>query len=267
MYGKSKLTFAVACCAMLLQGCDAMNDGLAGGPFQKKDNLSDTEVVAEAALTAGSYPEAARLYEKAAVERPNSATAFLGMGRAYIELGQLTRAEFALVRARDLDRRNPDVLNELGNLQLRRLHPSEAIELYDQALRLDRRNLSALTGRAVALDFLSRHADAQEVYRKALQYYPSNFVLLNNYALSQVLSGQIGSGLAMMQELVRDPDNGETVRGNMAVAYALDGRMNDARAMLEGTMSSSEIEEALARYAAMRKRFNEGEPIGYLVFG
>lgn len=252
-----------------LQACGTgLGDGfgLAAAPSSNRESVTETLAVADAAFSGGSYAEAARLYEKAAMEQPKSADAYIGLGRSYLEMGQLGRAEFALARARTLDKRNPEVLNELGALQLRRLHPAEAIEFYDEALRYKRNDLSALTGRAVALDFLSRHSEAQETYRKGLKYYPSNFVLLSNYSLSLALSGQVASGLRMMEELLRDPDNGQSVRHNMAIAYALDGKRREARAMLTGTMNESEIRETLDRYEEMRRRFKAGKPIGYMVF-
>ena len=48
--------------------------------------------------------------------------------------------------------------------------------------------------------------------------------------------------------------------------YHVPGRERDARAVPEGTMSSSEIESVLADYAKMRRRFQSGKPIGYLIF-
>jgi len=250
-----------------LSGCADIGGGF--GPMagaQDRSQVSETEAVAEAALAGGNYEDAARLYEKAVEDDQNSASAYLGLGQAYMQLGQLARAEFALRRAHELDHRSAEVFNAQAALKLEQLHPAEAITLYDKALSRDRKNLSALTGKAVALDFLSRHNEAQAIYQEALRNYPTNFVLLSNYALSQALSGQVGAGLKIMQELLRDPEMGDSVRGNMAIAYALDGRKREARAVLEGTMSSSEIEETLAGYAEIRRRFQKGEPIGYLIF-
>lgn len=253
------VTVLVVMAAFLLAGCvmptkDAMNPS------------DETVQVAEASYSIGDYEEAARLYEIAAARNPNSVPALIGLGKSYTALSQFSRANNALVRAAQLNGRNPEVYNQLGNLALMELHPKQAIEHFDAALRLDRNNLSAFTGKSVSLDYLSRHAEAQEVYRKALKTYPTNFPLLSNYALSLVLSGAIGEGTKLMEELLRDPSRGDTVRANMAIAYALDGRTRDARTMLEGVMPSSEIEATLSQYAAVRKDYLAGKPIGYLIF-
>lgn len=248
--------------ALGLAGCGALPQSPASGAAAG----SETVQVADAAFEAGSYEEAIRLYERAAQKDSNLTPAYLGLGRSYMAMGQFSRARFALRRAETLNKRNPDVHNELGNLELRQLRPAEAIVHFDQALRRQRNNLSALTGKAVSLDFLSRHLDAQVVYKQALATYPTNFVLLSNYALSLALSGQVGEGISIMQELLRDPKQGDAVRSNMAIAYALAGRERDARAMLEGTMSAAEIEETLAQYRKMARAYRAGKPIGFMVF-
>ncbi|MCB5408731.1 tetratricopeptide repeat protein [Pseudogemmobacter faecipullorum] len=227
---------------------------------------AETEQVAEAAWSIGDYEEAARLYELAAARDSRSVEALIGLGKSYAALGQYSRAGNALARARDLDRRNPEVYNQLGNLALLEMHPKEAIDHFSDALRLDRRNLAAFTGKGVSLDYLSRHAEAHEVYREALKFYPTNFPLLSNYALSQVLGRQIGEGTRLMEELLRDPANGETVRANLAIAYALDGRVRDARAMLTGLMSEAEINASLRHYEAARQNYLAGKPVGYMIF-
>lgn len=260
MFLRNAMLVALATAAIGLTGCGSMN------PLAQRAAPSETEQVAQAAYSVADYHEAARLYERAAEQNPRSAEALLGLGRSYMALGQFNRASNALMRARELGGQRAEVNNELGNLALMQMHPKEAIGFYDTALRADRNNLAALTGKAVSLDYLSRHAEAQKVYRQAIAHYPTNFALLNNYALSQVLSGQIGEGLTLMEELLRDPNRGDSVRPNMAIAYALEGRVRDARAMLEGTMSGAEIEETLAYYAKVREAYLAGKPVGYMIF-
>lgn len=257
-------TRAMASAAMValafgLAGCSQLGRGAAAA-------TSETEQVAEASYSVGDYEEAARVFELAAQRDPGSVAALVGLGKSYTALRQFSRAENALVRARQLNPRNPEVHNQLGNLELYQMHPKQAIGHFDKALGVDRKNLVALTGKAVALDYLSRHTEAQAVYNRGLEFYPTNFALLSNYALSLVLSGEIGRGTRLMEELLRDPASGDTVRANLAIAYALDGRTRDARTMLQGIMSSAEADAALKHYAAARADYLAGKPIGYMIF-
>ncbi|MBJ2149347.1 tetratricopeptide repeat protein [Paracoccus sp. IB05] len=259
MFSRLAALPAILSALLVLSGCSLP-------AVMEKQPQGETEQVAEAAWSIGDYEEAARLFELASARNPKSVTALVGLGKSYTALAQYNRAQNALFRARDLNRRNPEVHNQLGNLSLQEMHPKTAIEHFDAALRIDRTNLAALTGKAVSLDYLSRHAEAQEVYTRALQTWPTNFPLLSNYALSQVLGGNIGAGMKLMEELLRDPANGDTVRANLAIAYALDGRSRDAKAMLSGLMSDADIETSLRHYAAARQDYLAGKPIGYMIF-
>lgn len=225
-----------------------------------------TVEVAKAAYSVGDYVEAARLYERAAEQSPRHADSYIGLGKSYLAQSQYTRAESALLRARELQPRNPEVHNALGELALRRLQPAAALEHFSQTQRVDARNLKGFIGKAISYDYLSRHAEAEPVYLEGLKYYPTNFALLNNRALSLVLSGRIGDGTRLLEELLRDPDRGDTARANMAIAYALDGRERDARAILQGVMTPPEISESLAHYRRLRSEYLAGKPIGYLAF-
>lgn len=244
----------------------AMLSGCLGSAGEEAARTSDTTQVAEAAFSVGDYAEAARLYERVSQSAPGSVTALIGLGRSYAAMGQTSRAEGALMRARELNPRNPLVLNELGRLALGQGSGEKALAQYDAALTQDRRNLGALTGRAVTLDYLSRHAEAQEVYRQALGIYPTNFVLMSNQSLSMVLSGQGAAGIALMEELRRDPNQGSEVLPNLAMAHAIEGNISSARSVLKGNMSEARITQLLRRSEEARKARAAGQPIGHLIF-
>lgn len=245
---------------LFLSGC-----AVPSAPFGNASENQTTEV-AKAAYSVGDFEEAARLYERSTESDPGQVDAYIGLGKTYTALRQFGRAENALKRAAELAPRNPDVHNSLGALALHRMHPAVALGHYETALRYDRRSLPGLTGAAVSLDYLSRHAEAGTYYQQGLQHYPTNFALLNNRALSLVLAGRIGEGTALLEELIRDADRGQTARTNMAIAYALDGRNREARAMLTGLFSNAEIDQAMAHYATLRRDYLAGKPIGHLAF-
>lgn len=252
---------ALVCLAMM-GACAPMPS-----PAVQSPNSAETVEVAGAAYSIGDYDEAARIYERAAQRDTGSSSAYLGLGRSYAQLGQYSRAQNALVRARELSGRDPAISNELGKLALLQSQPAQAIAQFETALRIDSRNLDAFTGMGVALDYLSRHGEAQAVYARGLAIYPTNFVLMSNNALSMVLSGQGPQGIAIMQELLRDNREGDTVRSNLALAYVLAGREGDAQAVLTGSIPDAELSQTLARYNAIRSEFRTGRPVGPLVFG
>lgn len=256
--GKGAVIGAVAA---LLLGC-ARPDQDRRSPLDVAQEIE----VAQAAASVGDYAEAARLYEKAAERTPMSLPILNGLGASYISLGQYSRAENALLRARQLHPREVEALNLLGKLALQQRDPARAFGYFSDATGLERRNLDALTGKAVALDYLSRHAEAAVVYAEALQTYPTNFVLLSNAALSMVIAGQHDKGISLMEELHRDPNMGGNITTNLAIAYALQGDEAKARQILRKVMSGAEAERALRLYRQARQERAAGKPIGHLIF-
>lgn len=255
-------------CAMLLVGlsaCAMDNSGIRGENKQAAGG-SETLRLAQATSETGDNETAARLFEKVLAGDPESVPALLGAGNSYSRMGQSGRAEIVLLRAHELATGNTEVLTTLARVYLAQNRSELAVETYDKALRIDRKNVSALTGKGVALDTLSRHKQAQGVYEDGLTIYPTNFILRSNYALSLAVSGDVIRGTAILQELVKDPAAAPYVRGNLALVYGLDGRDNDARATLSLDMTAAQIEENLQVYKALRRLRLEQKPIGSLVF-
>ena len=227
---------------------------------------NETEQVAAAAYSVGDYAEAARLYERASAAAPRSVTALTGLGKSYSELGQLNRAQNALQAAEALRPRDPDVQSEIGKLALIQGNGPAAFAAFDLALRAKPQHLPALTGKAVALDHMSRHREAQAVYQTALALYPTNFALMSNHALSRAISGDEAYAQSVFTELLNDARHSETTKANLAIVYMLTGKTNEASAILQGMMSQSEINQELKRLSDLRQKRAAGQPIGHLVF-
>ncbi|WP_241559971.1 tetratricopeptide repeat protein [Solirhodobacter olei] len=246
-----------ACSMPMLQGAGGGTDGTRSATLQ----------LARANEDAGNYTEAAKLFEQVLATDPNSVAALLGAGESYGSLGQTLRAEDALKRGLKLDPGNVDILNQLGRIRLAEHDSAGAIAYFNRALNESPRNVSAFTGKAVALDYASQHRAAQAVYKRALAIYPTNYILLSDYALSLVVTGQQERGIRILQDLIRDPTAAKHVRGNLALAYGLAGRDTDARATLKTDFSAAEIKHNIAVYHSLRRLMAEGKPIGALVFG
>lgn len=222
--------------------------------------------IAMASERSGDYAHAAHIFENVLAQDPKNKMALLGAGESYAALGQTILAENALKRGLELDPTNLAMLNEMGRIKFVAHDPAGAIIYFDKALNINSKNVSALTGKALAYDYQSQYGQAQQIYGRALQIYPTNFILLSNYALSLAASGQQEKGIAILQELVRDPRAAAHVRGNLALAYGLAGRDEDARATLNTDLSASKINHNIRIYHAMRQLMREGKPIGALVF-
>jgi Flp pilus assembly protein TadD len=126
------------------------------------------------------------------------------------------------------------------------------------------RNLQVVTAHGIALDRLSRHPEAQVVYREGLTRNPTDFALLSNLGLSLGLSGQTDEGIRILSELVRDPKASSQTRGNLALVYGLAGKEGEAAATLRTDLPPQQIQNNVTYYREMRTLLRQGRPIGGL---
>ena len=119
--------------------------------------------------------------------------------------------------------------------------------------------MQIITARGIALDRLSRHAEAQATYREGLKRDPTDFALNSNLGLSLGLSGQTDAGIRILSELVRDGSANANTRGNLALVYGLAGREREAKATLAGDLSASAIQNNLAYYRELRAHARQGQ--------
>ena len=108
---------------------------------------------------------------------------------------------------------------------------------------------------------MSRHPEAQAAYREGLKQDPTDFALLSNLGLSLGLSGQTGQGISILRDLARDPGATANTRGNLALVYGLAGRESEAKAVLAGDLSPSQIQGNLVYYRELRGLLLKGKPI------
>lgn len=260
--------FSRLCLVLAVLGLSAcaQQSGPMAGSDKSAEAGSSTLRLAQATAESGDLANAARLFEKVLSIEPDSVGALTGAGDSYAKMGQLRRAETVLLRANQLAPRDDAILAILGRVYLAQSRPNDALSHYNKALRINRHNLSAITGKGVTLDTLSQHQQAQKVYLDGLSIYPTNYILRSNYALSLALTGNSQRAGAILRELVHDPKAAPHVRDNLALVYGLAGLENEARATLSLDMSATEIEENINIYRSLRRMMLAGNPIGSLVF-
>ncbi len=130
-----------------------------------------------------------------------------------ISLSRLDRDEEALKpfsKAVELD---PDNVNTIVSYAItlnRMSRNTEAIAAFEQALDADSTNLTALTSLGMLYDQLKMYEKCDSLYVKALEIYPDNDLLLNNYSYSLSERGlQLEYALGLAKRAVAaQPENG-----------------------------------------------------------
>jgi Flp pilus assembly protein TadD len=249
---KIVLTSLAAC--WLLAGC-------ATKPVDGQDHalsVSSRLHLADAAEASGDKQTAVSMYLAAANDAPADSAIQLRCAEGLARNGRLEDAEGLVVRRLKSAPKDMDLLRTLGAIQVMTGKPQDALQTLSGVLASKPDDVSALTDKAVALDILRRHDEAQALYRQALGLSPQDATISNDFALSLLLSGQAAAGaqvLAPFRERLGLP---ERIRTNLGIMDAASGRAEDAHALL-----GTHIEPAdLAKLTEAINRGAPGQPRG-----
>jgi Flp pilus assembly protein TadD len=113
------------------------------------------------------------------------------------------------------------------------------------------RSVVALNGLGVALDLRGRHADAARRYDEALAVEPTNRSVMSNQALSRALAGDPAAAAAALDRIARGPGAPPQAAQNLALAYAMEGRLDAAQAILSETLGARQASDTLDFYRSV----------------
>lgn len=243
---------AVLVLVMLAAGCaGGAQQQLADG--RKTIGLEGTLRLADAAFSGGDIDGAIRLYDQAVRRFPQAPRARAALADALLAAGAHPEAETAYRRLIQLDAEQPAGLVGLGRVALADGRPSDAMRYFSDGLRSFPDDTNLMNGLAVAYDYVGRHQDAQNLYRRILDRQPANRAVANNYALSLLLSGQRHDALDRLTRLAAGPTLLPQARFNLALAYGLDGDEDAARSLLQEELGRTATEDTLAFYRALAR--------------
>ncbi len=123
------------------------------------------------------------LEEKVLMLDPANAEAFANLGLSYVRLGDMPKAVVAFERAVKLSPTSVPARLNLGAIYIDYLNYKAAHDQYKAALALEKDNLEALTGYALALEGVRQPKDAAGYYERVLAKDPSRKPLLVRLAI------------------------------------------------------------------------------------
>jgi Flp pilus assembly protein TadD len=212
-----KLFYSVAALA-LLSGCSTSSQYSSSHLNTK----ISTSKLAEIAQMSGDSSAAESIYATAAQENASDAEAQLNYANVLVQQNRISEAR-RILSSRIASVRNPQMLHgPLGSLYVLTGDAQLAVTEFDAALSSDSHNVRWLTNKAIALDLLKQHTEAQALYRKALAASPDDPIVISNLGLSLALSGQKEEATKVMaalggQELM------PRIRNNYDVVRAANG--------------------------------------------
>jgi Flp pilus assembly protein TadD len=206
--------------------------------------------LADTALSRGAPAMALHISDDLLVKDPRNAEALARRGDALVALDRAGEAAVSYNMAVGIEPNNAQALLGLGRLRLAQ-DPAAAEALFARVMTADPRNAVALSDLGVARDVQGHHAAAQDAYRLALGVAPDFMAAQVNLGLSLALSGNADEAVRQLRPLATAADATPLVRQDLALALTLNGRKDEASAMLGRDMRPDQVRDALNAFEAL----------------
>jgi Flp pilus assembly protein TadD len=229
--------FAVACACWLLVGCTGRPASQAPAELTASSRLN----VALAAEESGDRNTAAGMYLAAAEDAAGDAGVQVQCAEGLARTGRLEEAQALLERRVKGGLHDANVLRTLGAVQAMAGHASVAVQTLSAALSARPDDGRAMVDKAVALDMLQQHDEAQGLYRQALALAPGDLTISNNLALSLLLSGRAAEAATVLAPFRNNAGLPERMKTNLGIVAAASGNTADAQAMLGQRIGASDL--------------------------
>lgn len=132
----------------------------------------------------------------------------------------------------------------LGNAYLLAGRFESAVTAFEDARYLGDTSARSALGLSLAHVGVGNGAAAVSVLDSARDVIP-----VSDYGLALALAGETGRGVDVLSQALRGGENTSKLRQNLAYAYALDGRWNDARVMASQDVPLDKLDARITEWA------------------
>lgn len=204
--------------------------------------------MAESFRSANDYPNAIRLYQRAANESPKHVTSRLALAEIYQELGAHDGAALYYQQVLELEPDHEEAKLGLGQVMVLGNRPMEAVGYLEEVAAASPDNYRIYNSIGVAYDLQGLHEQAQFAYSQGLNVEPDHISLINNLALSLAIEGEYAPAIQLLGKAVNLDHSQTTAQQNLIMVYGMSGDERSARTMARSFMTPEEIEENILHY-------------------
>ena len=215
-----------AAVASIMAGCAAPQSHVATSFGGKTNENVGLATRAMAALNSNDIPMAISFAERAVTKTPNDAGFRALLGNAYFAGGRFQSAETAYRDSLTLYSNQPRVVLKLALVEIALGKPNEA------------------------LSFLQAAKDVLD---------PSD------YGLAVALAGHSTEAIPVLEAAARDPNADSRVRQNLALAYALAGDWNNARAVASQDVPADQVDGRIHQWMQLASPKRASDQVAALV--
>ncbi len=225
---------------------------VAGRSGGAEDPLADyaraaAEIAIEDDQIYGATAHLARVFRS----DPSDADIAYQLARHLRYLGAVTEAEQVLAEALVHNADSPLLRLELAKVRIAGGNAREALPLLERLRNERPQDPAVQQALGIAYDRLGRHDAAKLAYRAAIDRGRPSAALLNNYALSHLLSGDIDAAIRVFREASVAPGATAQVRLNLAMALAIAGEGAEAREIARAVAPPAAADEMVAYFEEM----------------
>jgi Flp pilus assembly protein TadD len=195
----------------------------------------------------GSFVKTKALSEKWAADQGNVA---LGMEYA-ASLEKIGQKDDQMDVLKTLASRNPDdgaLQAKIGKQLLSAGRAGEAVEILSRASEGSSADWKVFSALGSAYDLQGDRSQAREAYQSALSMNPSALTVQNNMAMSFALEGKLSEAEKILRRAVASPGAGSQprIKQNLALVVGLQGHFDEARKIASEDLPPEQVEENLA---------------------
>lgn len=222
-------------------------------PVAASQDIASVVRLADGLRARGELSTAIALYQRAAAGSDDARELIL-LGRALSEVGADERAAGAYRRALSRDPDHPDALLGLGTAYLSLGQVDRSIQYLEQLVNQgDGTDSVRYAALGAALDIAGRHEQAVATYTAGLEIVPDDLDLKSNLALSYAFYDRHVEAIELMIEVTDALDAGRSHHRNMVLVLALAGQDRDAVASGIRLLGEKETQDVMAQAASVRQ--------------
>jgi Flp pilus assembly protein TadD len=122
----------------------------------------------------------------------------------------------------------------------------EALKIVRRAQTPDRPDWRLMSAEAAILDQTGQSQAARGLYQQALDLAPNEPIILSNYAMSYVVTGELAEAEKLLRRAIAVPSADARVRQNLALVVGLQGRFKDAEKIAAADLPPDQAEANIA---------------------
>jgi arylsulfatase A-like enzyme/Tfp pilus assembly protein PilF len=200
-----------------------------------KDKLDELRMIQEAekAEFEGHYAAAAALHEKMLTLRPNSASSYINLALAQARMKNFDLAIQTLRQGLEKIPGSELLLSRLGYTYLVTERAEDASAAMAEVLKINPRNMDALTASAMILVNQKRKEEALSFFERALAIEPENKFLRMSYGQTLADLRKLAEAIAVYTKLTQDYPQDYTPFQHLGIVYAMTGDFDKAAEFLK----------------------------------